>query len=356
MNGRIIVVGWAVAWATYFPSRAANGQEKPAAGDSNQAIAPVTADQPSISAEETVQMARDAFDQLETVTDAGARQEVLARIQQQLDVLRVKAPNHPWLPYLAGRAYSLMDRRGDAADQLLKFVQSREGQTEWRAFRTLGNQLVDEFPQLAKGYYEKAAALKPNDASILHGLSLCAAKLGQKEEAVRLGKEAVAADGGATLRYVAHLSGVLRNAGQWEEASREATRATELARQAVERQPGEEEPLRALDGLLQQRIDLLQARIAAETSAVSDTYLALAGALEDRLETQRRLNLFNVWRVLETGVNESSPNSPPSLLERYAVALAEVGRTQQAIEAFEKLLVLDVHNPVAAEWLARLRP
>jgi len=43
------------------------------------------------------------------------------------------------------------------------------------------------------------------------------------------------------------------------------------------------------------------------------------------------------------------------LQEQHAVKLAEVGRTEYAIAAFEKLLTLDPSNSTAAEWLERLR-
>ena len=68
-----------------------------------------------------------------------------------------------------------------------------------------------------------------------------------------------------------------------------------------------------------------------------------------------RLALHDALRVLELGVNSTAPNTPARLQEQYAVTLAEVGRSEDAVAAFEKLLTLDPSNSTATDWLERLR-
>ena len=66
--------------------------------------------------------------------------------------------------------------------------------------------------------------------------------------------------------------------------------------------------------------------------------------------------LHDVLRVIQAGVDKTAPDTPPALLEQYGIALAEVGRTDAATDAFQKLLKLDPNNKVATEWLTRLQP
>jgi tetratricopeptide (TPR) repeat protein len=163
------------------------------------------------------------------------------------------------------------------------------------------------------------------------------------------------ADGESSVRYVAHLSGVLRGAGEWGEALTFAERAVRLANDACLARPGDEELFRTLDAQFQSLIETLQGLIAAEPSPSSGRFLALADALRQRFIVQEKLNLLNVLRVLDTGVAETAPNTPPDVLAQRAVTLGELGRTQEAVEALERLRAADPHNPLIAEWLLRLQ-
>jgi tetratricopeptide (TPR) repeat protein len=249
----------------------------------------------------------------------------------------------------------LVGRRGDAAERLLKFVETREGRNEWRAHRSLGDLFIDEFPRLAQTHYERAAALKPNDPNILLGQSVCAARLGRSDEAIQLARAATTADGGTSVKFVAHLSGILRAAGEWADALEYARRALRLATEAAGTRSGDEAALRTLDAQYQALIETLQSAIAAEDTPASQSYMDLAEALRRRFDVQQKLNLLNVLRVMETAVAETAPNSPPFLLEHHAVTLAELGRTDQAVEAFERLRSVDPNNPLIAEWMLRLK-
>jgi Flp pilus assembly protein TadD len=64
----------------------------------------------------------------------------------------------------------------------------------------------------------------------------------------------------------------------------------------------------------------------------------------------------DVLHALETGVDRTAPDTLPALLAQYGIALAEAGRTADAVEVFQRLLSADQNNALAAEWLARLQP
>ena len=59
--------------------------------------------------------------------------------------------------------------------------------------------------------------------------------------------------------------------------------------------------------------------------------------------------------TLQSGVNETAPETPIFLLESYGVILAEAGRNAAAIDVFEQILSTDSTNKLANDWLDRLR-
>lgn len=308
---------------------------------------------PEMSVDEAIRAANDALDELPSATDSDIRSSLLDELDRLTEIVRNAEPSNPWLHFLYGRAYAATGRQGDAIDLLRKFVETREGRNEWRAHRILGDLFVDEFPRLANANYRKAAALNDHEPTVLLGLSRCAAKIGAYAEAVRLAEQTVAADGRQTIRYLNHLARLLVDGRQWTRARREAQAALRLADQAARNRPGERGPLQVLDAQYQLLVDV-STGLTNETPAASQPYLETARYLRARGDNAAMMYLFQILRVLEVGIERTAPNPPPELLQEYAQTLAQVGRRDQAIAEFERLLSLDPSNPVAAEWLRRL--
>ena len=322
-------------------------------------VAPADPDAPTpstITADEAVRMAIEATDRLQSLGGRDAPQAVADQVNRYIEIVQSQDPGSAWLPYLYGRAYAIIGRQGEAVDQLLQFVETREGRNEWRAYAILGDLFVDEFPQLARGNYAKAKALNPTESSVLQGLSKCAFKLGETEEAISLAREAVASDQDRSVRYVAHLADLMQAAGRAQEALREAETSLELAKGAVRERPGQHGPLLVVDARYKRLLDILQTLVNDPAHQDFDDYLRVSSFIRERSQITRLLSLHEALRVLEAGVNKASPDAPSALLEQYAVTLAEVDRTDAAIEVFQRLLAADPDNAVAVEWLARLRP
>jgi len=305
------------------------------------------------SPEEAFRAAEEALVQAEQQDEGEVRATAMEEINRRLTTLQGVDPTHPWLSYLYGRAYALAGRTGDAIDHLRKFVETREGRNEWQAHRRLGDLFVAEFPRLAKASYDKALALKAGEPSALMGLSTCAYKTGDVDEALRLAQQAVDSDGRQTVRIVAHLARMFTAKQQWADADRTAVLAMELAEAAMRKRPGVRGPVQTLAAQYDLLADLLQARIK-EKVAGADDFVRLAGFIRKRNDVAARLALHDALRVLELGVNSTAPNTPARLHEQYAVTLAEVGRTEDAVVAFEKLLTLAPSNSTATDWLERL--
>ena len=334
------------------PSEPPRQQAEPA----QSAAIQETSTEPAIGVDQAVRLAIDALDRLEARDESDALVPLTDEANRYIEVVEAKDAANPWLPYLYGRAYAIMGRRGDAVDQLVKFVETREGRNEWRAYRLLGDLFVDEFARLAKANYQKAKVLNPAEPTVLFGLSVCAFKLGDVEGAISLAREALQVDGAQTVRYVSHLAALLSADGQSNEAFKEAQRALALARTSMQAEPGAHGPLLVVDAQYQQMIDILQARVNEPAHTDISDYLRLAASVRQRTQIRQMLMLHDVLRVVEAGVDKTAPDTPPALLEQYGIVLAEVGRTDAAIGAFERLLGVDPDNSVAAEWLSRLRP
>jgi tetratricopeptide (TPR) repeat protein len=175
------------------------------------------------------------------------------------------------------------------------------------------------------------------------------------DEAIRLAQQAVSADGGKTIRYLAHLANVYQAAERWDDAIADAERALQVAVKAISASPGDHRALLTADAQYQQIIAVFQARTRQSGEVPGDTYVKLAGYFRERAKLAERLALHDALAVLAAGVERTAPNSPAALLELYAATLAEAGRTADAVAAYEKLLQADPGNVNATKQLERLR-
>ena len=323
------------------PSRGAPGTESPGAVDERVA--------------EAFRAAIAVLNQLDGRDDTMMSPSEAEELERCAEIMRTREPENPWLHYLYGRIQALAGRQGAAIEHLRRFVATREGRNDWRARRVLGDLYVGPYPQLAKAEYEAANRLKENEPSVLYGLSVCAFKLGQVEEAVRLAQQVVTADRRPTARHLGNLAQVLRARRRWDESLRAAEQALQAARDTAGRREGERTPLQAIEAQFALLIDIRRARLAESSGTAADR-LQLARDIRARAENATKLSLHDALDVLQEGVEETAPNTPVALRERYAVVLAETGRRDEAIAEFERLLAADPANAAAAEWLARLRP
>jgi tetratricopeptide (TPR) repeat protein len=311
--------------------------------------------------EETVEQALDAatdgLDRLESGQNDEATQPILEGVVEQIEFVQRNRPDHPMLPFLYGRAYAITGRQGEAVEQLQKFVETREGRNDWRAFKLLGDLLCEQYPQLAKAHYKNAAALKADEPGVLFGLARCAAGRGRTAEAIRLGREAVRADRRSQrpeIRYPSFLARALLADRQWDEAEREAGVALRLAEEAKREHPGQRKHVEVLDAQYKLLIEIQRAHLTEEDGTVDD-YVRFAECVRDRAEVTATLSLYDVLTIFEAAVDKVTPDVPPRLMEQHAIVLAQIGRRQEAAAMFERLLEADPDNAVAPVWLKRLK-
>lgn len=328
----------------------------PSADDANPPTIPKA--DANMEPDDAIRAAMDIFSRL----DGGEFDEIPADLVENLSryvvVLQVKASSNPWRAYIGGRTAALIGRGGDAIEQLERFVETREGRNEWQAFRVLGDLMVQEFSRLAKSNYDKAQALKPGEPAVLYGLSFCAFQTGDLAEATRFAQDAVDADRKRDVRFPAHLAKVLLQAGRREDADRAASSAVDIAQQRARSNSRSAKPLLSLDQQYQLLVEVLRAKLAspAGVAGLTEDSLRLADIVRQRAAVADKLAWYDVLRVLESAVQRAGAQAPMTLLERYGEALAQVGRTEDAIETLEKVLAAQPENSVAKHWLEQLRP
>lgn len=305
--------------------------------------------------DEMIRSADRLLDRLEARPKLAPDDPDLRKVNQDIDRIRSSDESNAYLLFLRARFLVLARRPADASIKLLEFVEKQQGQSEWRAFRLLGDLFLDEFPRLAKSNYKKAAVLIPFEPSVLYGLSVCEMKLGALKESVRLAREAVRADGRLTIRYVFHLAEALRADKQLDEALREAEFALKLAQDESAENPDERDQLLLIDGQYGLLTSILRSRIAdPETAGVND-FLRLSTCVRQRIRVTEKLALHELLDVIAAGVQGSEPNTPLALLQQYAILLSDVGRIGKAIEVVERVVQLDPDNADAEALLGRLR-
>ena len=273
-----------------------------------------------------IESADDLLNGLEARHAVASDDPDLSRVRTIIQEISVIAPANPYLIFHRARYLVLTGLVGDASIKLLEFVDTRQGQTEWRAFRLLGDSFLNEFPRLARSNYKKAAALNPGEPGVSYGLSVCEMKLGAVEEAVRLARESVAADGRVTIRYVAHLARTLQAAKKWDEALREAENALLMARRETERDPVARRPLESLSAQYTLVMSILRARIAAQVDKSANDYLRFDTCLRRQARVREKLAMHDWLAVVESRVKSSEPDTPPALLQLYDRLLSDVGR------------------------------
>ncbi|MEK7710546.1 MAG: tetratricopeptide repeat protein [Planctomycetota bacterium] len=336
------------------PSIARSQTTEPPAVPSSGTTA-TTPPEPRKSADEALPAARELLDRLDAHPGEDPQPAVLDELNKRILDLQSADPANPWLTYLYGRAYAFSHRNGDAIDQLRRFVETRDGRNEWKAFRVLGDLFVGEFPRLAKANYERAAELNPNEPSALAGLSICANKTGDRDEALRLARRAVEADGRRAVRFVHHLARTLASMKQWDEAEREALSALHLAEEGVRGQPGVRGPLQTMATQYDLLIDIVGGRIGETAGAIADDYVRVSDYMARRADVAAQLAKYDRLILLQHGMDTTGADASARLRESYAAALADVGRNDDAVAQFEKLLSLEPDNAAAKERLAKLR-
>jgi len=304
--------------------------------------------------EEAVEKATEILDRLESHWGEQPGREDVDQLSTYVTAIQRSDPTDPRVDYLFGRAFAAMGRSGAAISTLERFVSSREGRNEWKAYRILGDSYVEDYPRQALKKYEKAAALKPDEPTILLGVSKAHFKVGENAKALEYAIKAADADAGAHVQPIAHLARMYGVNQQWPEADRTAVAAVEKAQERLRSDPARRGPLLALQDQYDLLIEILQSQMTA-TGATADKFARVGRYMRERAAAAQKLALHDTVVLLENGMRFLKTDPSADLLLEYGISMAELGRNAEAAEAMNRVLKMEPDNGPAKAWLSRLR-
>lgn len=318
------------------------------------AAAPAS-DEPGLAVDEALDLSRRAIDVLVASKAPADREQAKHDLDRCLAIIKTKSPNHPWLPYLYAFVSLEQGQLWDAVDHLQHFVRTRDGRTEWKAYRTLGDLEVDQFPRLSRSHYDKAASLIDGEPSVLYGLSRCAANVGDYTEALKYAKQTVLADQRKSVDYLTHLARVAAIKKEWSTATASATDALATTLTDVTAHPGSREPLLAVNGQYKQLMEIETAWLkdVRDPSVLSAGYIKLAAHARERAKIVALLSKHEVVALLDAGLKRLDGDATVEILEQTIVAYDDVNRVDDAIDLCHRILAKQPDNTLAKEWLAR---
>jgi|GEM_PF-2183123 len=327
-------------------------QPKPEPG---VAIDPATGDDSGnpLTADDALRMAIASAEALET-TDAGARPALVQRIAELLETAGNLEPPSPWIEYVNAYVHAVSGRPGDAIQNIESFLKTRDGRNYWRAHRLLGDLLVNRYPRLAYASYHRAEALKDDEPSVLFGLARCMATRGELDAAVDYVTRAIVADTQDTVSYTHFLAQIFQQKGQWEQAVRTAEQAVAMVERKLAQSDDRRAYLYQVDGELALAMDAAAGLVANEPDKEIG-YVLSARLLRKRADYALRASRLDEVQVLRKAVEQLGDKASKEILKAYADGLAETGQTEEAISAYEKLLLKDPASVYASDQIARLR-
>ena len=300
--------------------------------------------------DEALEQALAAFNRFELSKIRSEREEALEEATQLTRRLELADPENSWILYLSGRGYAASGLKGDAIEELSKFIETREGRNEWSAYRHLGDLFLDGYPNLAKKRYEQADYLKPNEPSVLIGLAGCMAGLGDTDKALAYAESAVNADGGRRVDYLVAAARLQMQAGNLTAARLHAKNALERAKQEMRTGRLAVELVRQLDAQYQLLYDILTRQIQLAPRD-SEPYLSLVRYMRERVRASQLLLLAEAVGILEAALQQAGPNPPVALLLEYGSLLKDLGRLEEAKRVYQQVLQSDPSNRIAKEGL-----
>lgn len=307
--------------------------------------------QPALPVAEAVRLGQAA---LEAIDAGGDPRSLLAEIVGYVRIIQSGEPAHPWLPYITGRARLLAGQKVDGIRDMQTFTRSPQGRTEWKAFLVLGDALVEEFPSLAEAEYRRALALHGQSPEVHIGLSRVARKQGRAAESLEEAQAALRLEGGVTIANLAYLAELLRAMGQIENAVTVSRRAVDAARAQQQAQLADVRGLQVLQTQIQFHMVILRDWITANPKDAG-AYLTFSRLGEELGGIEEMIQCHNAISALEQGIARLESDASLSLKLERARLLAEVGRRDEAVQAYEAILLIEPDDPAAQAGLDRLR-
>ena len=271
----------------------------------------------------------------------------LANYVLRQDPLNVRAE------YVLGRVAILAGRPRDALARIEKYVNDPIGQSDWKAWKLLGDIYVVSYPKHAESQYKRAVALKGTEPEVLIGLAK--AQLARKlaDEAVENAEKAIRYDDQSKPKYRTVLAEALLAAKRYDEAINAARQAVQLSEERARNSPGEEQRLAELSEryrLLGKCLDTAVTLFPEQASYV----IQLSQAIQDQADLERLMAYHYALSIIKNAVEQAGQNPALELLWEQVRLSRMTGRDTEAVEVLNRILEAEPGNTAALEALEAL--
>ncbi len=308
-----------------------------------------------LSSHEALELGKATIADLDLESDPQRVRELMDQLRQCITVVQANDTANPWFNYLRGAMLAYAKRQADAVQAFNQFVESTEGRDQWRAYRFLGDLLVDKYPSLALAKYERANLLNPNEPQVLYGLSVTYTKLGKLEKALEFAEKTVAVTPAihpARGEFLNWYANRLAEDEQYEAALEQATLALEIARSKYADDPASRNALLTLSLRFQTLRSIAQAKVE-QVGDDAVNYSRVVDLTRQAAEIQRRIVLLDALNYLNAGIENAKGAIPVSVLEQKAELLIELDRVDEAREVYREVLRLSPANEKAKAFLEK---
>lgn len=343
-----------IAGTCGLPTAFAQAGDRP---DRPGILEPDTGKEPTRTVEDLVRDAMRALDDAYVADTQAETEKAVERARKLYDEIVARDPNADRLDYIKGALYVYSNQHLDALTTLEAFTNTRLGKVEWKAYRMLGDLLLlSDFPKLAESKYKEANKLNPDDPYVMLGMSVCAGRLGEPEDAVALIEKSLQrAPAGRRKQFLKQAAQTHMAVKNFDKAANYAAELCERLKTENKSNPGHRETITALQATYTMRVSIAKAMLAEKPEQTS-LYLDMADYTLERGGLQSELAYYDVLSLLDLAIASEENSVSIELLERKAEILAHLKRTEEARNLYESILKKNPRNKAAKEFMAQFAP
>ena len=301
----------------------------------------------------------EEMSELEEEEDEESSQEFTERYSEARDLTNYVLHHDPLdvtAGYVLGRL-SIMNRRPrEALPRIATYVEDPVGKSDWYARKLLGDLYLVSYPRQARGQFNEAVRLAPEEPDALIGLAEAELKLHRADEAIESAQKAILRDTESTPAYRAVLArALLLIDDRHVEAHQAAREAVTLAERKIRDNPGRVGLLREAKrhyGLLIRCLVVLLAEFPEKPEFV----VQAVHAYLDQADLERLLKYHEALATLKTARTYPQLEASGDLLYEEARLNRLIGRNDKAIELIEQIPESDPRYQAARELLQIIRP
>jgi len=280
------------------------------------------------------------------------RQDRISTAEQMYSRVLIHRPATARALLGLARIFAATDRRIQAIDRYQSYLDSPAGREDAEAYLELGElYLQGGHWRQALDTFHHALKSSPDNADVHEALARAYHKGDRIDEALDAARQATE-KAPRKAKYRATLAEIRIASGDAEQASLEARRAIEYAREAFRETPDEIKLLHELSGYYEVYERSLGELLKAGQAGLA-VRVDLARAIQEHAAVERTLSLHRALKVLAKAPAESKDDV--RLLETLAEVQKGLARLEDAAKTCKRLLKRDPDNAIARRVMNEIK-